>query len=303
MRLLEAIIYANHRAVAGDPDAALHPAEFADSLPLVVLTCFEPRLNALFPNVLGLPKEQFIWLRNAGNIITGSMSSTVRSLALACAIKHGDEIASIGPTDCQVGRTTTLQLLDRLRELGVARQVLPENVNEFFGVFGSERQNVIKACDFVRRRPIISAKIAVHGLLVDVATDKLEWLVNDYQILGALDSRMEAFVQSAGQSVDGLTALTDFNIGEMKFSETKIGETVVKPEDRLAHKVEQVGAAVVEAAHAHPGVANVAQQVAEYAEKHWLQPPEMPSPRPPKKIPLPPSLRPKLVRKDWKILK
>ena len=32
MRLFEAILEANHRAVAGDPEAGLHPDDFADSL-------------------------------------------------------------------------------------------------------------------------------------------------------------------------------------------------------------------------------------------------------------------------------
>ena len=69
MRLFEAIIDANHRAVAGDTEAGLHPADFADELPVIALTCIDPRLNAFFPNALALPAEQFIWLRNAGNII------------------------------------------------------------------------------------------------------------------------------------------------------------------------------------------------------------------------------------------
>src|ERR1035441_7414168 len=38
MRLFEAIIDANHRAVAGDQDAGLHPTEFESELPLVALT-------------------------------------------------------------------------------------------------------------------------------------------------------------------------------------------------------------------------------------------------------------------------
>ena len=79
MRLFESIIDANHRAVAGDASAGLHPAEFADALPVVALTCIDPRLNAFFPNALALPAEEFIWLRNAGNIITGTLSSTMRS--------------------------------------------------------------------------------------------------------------------------------------------------------------------------------------------------------------------------------
>lgn len=240
MRLFEAIVNANHRAVAGDASAGVRPADFEKELPVIALTCVDPRLNALFPNCLGLPGDQFIWLRNAGNIISGPLSSTMRSLALACAVKNGREIAIIGHTDCQVGKTTTLQLLERFEALGVKRHLLPENINEFFGMFGSERQNVIKACDFVRRSPLIGPKIPVHGLLVDVHTGKLEWLVNGYQNWEAMGDKWNDAVKSAGQTVDMMKSLTNFQIGEMKFPETKIGETIIKAEDWLAKKVEQM---------------------------------------------------------------
>src|SRR5947207_14808610 len=102
MRLFEAIIDANHRALAGDADAGLRPADFSDEVPIAALTCIDPRLNPLMPAVLGLPPEQFIWLRNAGNIITGPVSSTMRSLSLACAVKGAKEIVIIGHTDSLV---------------------------------------------------------------------------------------------------------------------------------------------------------------------------------------------------------
>ena len=62
--------------------------------------------------------------------------------------------------------------------MGVERELLPDNINEFFGMFSSERQNVIKACDIVRRSPLIGPKIPVHGLLLDIETGKLDWIVN-----------------------------------------------------------------------------------------------------------------------------
>src|SRR4051812_36575154 len=108
MRLFEAILAANHRALAGDANAGLRPAEYESELPIVALTCIDPRLNPLLPQVLGILPDQFIWLRNAGNVITDPLSSTMRSLALACAIKGAKEIAIIGHTDCLVGKTTTL---------------------------------------------------------------------------------------------------------------------------------------------------------------------------------------------------
>ena len=231
MRLFEAIIDANHRAVSGDNSSGLHPADFADELPVIALTCIDPRLNALFPNVLGLPGEQFIWLRNAGNIITSPLSSTMRSLALACAVKGGREIAIIGHTDCQVCKTTTSQLLDKLKALGVERSRLPDNINEFFGMFATERQNVIKACDIVRQSPLIGPKIPVHGLLVNIETGKLEWIVNGYESrqLSALPAN-NAFSPSTDASTRELGAgpMADFHFGEMKFPEMKIGDASVK---------------------------------------------------------------------------
>ena len=225
MRLFEAIIDANHRAVSGDSEAGLHPADFADALPVVALTCVDPRLNALFPNALALPAEQFIWLRNAGNVITSPMSSTMRSLALACAIKGGREIAIIGHTDCQVAKTPTMKLLEELQALGVERSRLPDNVADFFGTFMSERPNVIKACDFVRQSPLIGPKIPVHGLLIDTGTGKLDWVVNGYQTWSQpTKPAMIDFAKSSGTTIGSPGSLGDFHFGEMKFPEARIGD-------------------------------------------------------------------------------
>jgi carbonic anhydrase len=237
-RIFEAMIEANHRAVAGDGQAGLHPAEYGDELPLVALTCLDSRLNPLLPQALGVPPEQFIWLRNAGNIITGTMSSTMRSLALACAIKGGKEIAIIGHTDCLVGKTTALQLLDRFHALGIERHVLPDNLNEYFGLFGSVRQNVIKAVDLVRRSPLIGPKIPVQGLVIDVETGKLEWLVNGYETLGTASSSRSEVLNTAASAIGALKPLTGFNVEGIKFPEGKIGEVVSAIGEGILQKLE-----------------------------------------------------------------
>ena len=247
MRLFEAIVEANHRAVAGDANAAVRVVDFENELPVIALTCVDPRLNALFPNVLALPGEEFIWLRNAGNIITGPLSSTMRSLALACAVKGGKEIAIIGHTDCQVSKTTTMQLLEKFDAMGVKRDLLPPNLNEFFGMFSSERQNVIRSCDFARRSPLIGPKVPVHGFLVDVETGKLDWLVNGYENWETTSDRWNEAMKSAGQTTDMMKSLANFQIGEMKFPETKIGEIAAKAEEWLEKEVAQKGAAAAPA--------------------------------------------------------
>ena len=268
MRLFEAIIELNHRAVAGDASAGLHPAEFAASLPIIALTCVDPRLNAYFPNALALPAEEFIWLRNAGNIITGPLSSTMRSLALACAVKGGREIAIIGHTDCQVAKTTTMGLLEKLQALGVERSRLPDNLNEFFGTFGSERQNVIKACDFARRSPLLGPKIPVHGLMIDVGTGKLDWVVNGYETLQSPAQPQMAKMDFAG--VGAVGSSKDFELDEMKFPEMKIGDAAVKP----------------------PTVPS-AGSLPEIAEQLWPKPPATVLPPLKKKASAPPPIRPR----------
>ena len=216
-RLFEAIVDANQRAAHGET-AGLHPGDFADALPIVALTCIDPRLNPLMPEVLGITEEHFIWLRNAGNIITGPLSSTMRSLALACAVKGGREIAIIGHTNCRVQQTSASDLIDRFRALGIERSTLPDNVHEFFGLFASERSNVLKAVEFVRKSPLIGAAIPVHGLLVNIQSGELEWLVNGYHNLAST-------APLAATPRESLS-LPPFHLGEMKFPELKIGEAM-----------------------------------------------------------------------------
>ena len=302
MRLFEAIIDANHRAVAGDKEAGLHPADYETELPVIALTCIDPRLNAFFPNALALPADQFIWLRNAGNIIFDPMSSMMRTLALACAVKGGKEIAIIGHTDCLVGKTTTLQLLDRFKELGVERHLLPENLNEFFGLFSSERQNVIKSCDIVRHSPLIGPKIPVHGLLLDLETGRLDWVVNGYETLqnrAAPELPGSPGTPKIGGALDALGAFKDFAIGDMKFPETKIGEAAAHLQEELSAEAGKLAAKadLPKVAAAAQSVAQTIGQVQQFAAKNWpppppLRPPASPLPPLKKKNPLPPPLRP-----------
>jgi carbonic anhydrase len=224
MKLFEAIVEANHRALAGDTQAGLNRAQFAASLPVAALSCIDPRLNPLLPGVLGLTDEDFIWLRNAGNIITGPLSSTMRSLALACVLKGGKEIAIIGHTDCRVPQTTATRLIDAFRALGVERVQLPDNLAEFFGLFASEAQNVVKAVGIARCSPLIGSKTPVHGLVLNLATGRLDWVVNGYDALGTVASVFAAALQQAAATPSLMARWEDFNLGNLEFPEGKIGE-------------------------------------------------------------------------------
>lgn len=236
MRLLDAILEANQRTTAGKaPQLAL--GDFADSLPLVALTCIDPRLNPLVPEALGVPESHFIWLRNAGNIITGPMSSTLRSLALACAVKGGREILILGHSDCLVRKTGTMELLGKFAALGIERARMPENLQEYFGLFASERQNVLKAVEHVRACPLIGPRVPVHGALMDLAAGRLELLVNGYQALATATSGAVFVAAKASDPTPVAMPVIrhsapkgETQIAPMTFPDFKIGEATSRVE-------------------------------------------------------------------------
>jgi carbonic anhydrase len=245
MRLFEAILDANRRKIAGDKDASVPVAELGAALPLAALTCIDARLNRLLPDMLGISEDQFVWLRNAGNIITGPLSSTMRSLAMACAIKGAKEIAIIGHSDCLVGKTTAMKLLDGLAALGVDRHRLPANLVEYFGLFATERQNVARGVDFVRASPLIGTKVPVHGLLIDVQSGRLEWIVNGYQGLDSVPGKSGQVFRKAESALDAFGQIGSLAAGEIQFPQTRIGELPKTAQDWL-HKAEQVAGAIEE---------------------------------------------------------
>jgi carbonic anhydrase len=244
MRLFESILAANQRKLAGAPDVAVPLGAFSGALPLAALTCIDARLNHLLPESLGIPEEQFVWLRNAGAIITGPLSSTMRSLALACAVKGAKEIAIIGHTDCLVCKTGAMQLLERLSALGVDRHLLPANLVDYFGLCGSERQNVLRAVEFVRASPLIGPRVPVHGALIEITTGRLEWLVNGYDAPPvAVPGAAGELLTRADRALDALEKIGQVAASELKFPEAKIGEFASLGHD-LLHKAGHLAAAV-----------------------------------------------------------
>ena len=105
---------------------------------------------------------------------------------------------------------------------------MPENINEFFGMFATERQNVIKACDFARSSPLIGPKIPVHGLLVDIETGKLDWVVNGYDTLQT--PMQPPMLKTDFATIGAAGSFKDFEMGEMKFPESKIGDAAARTE-------------------------------------------------------------------------
>ena len=112
---------------------------------------------------------------------------------------------------------------------------------------------------------------------MDIATGKLEWIVNGYQTLGAATSAFTAPAVTASPSLEAMQAMAPFNPGEMKFPETKIGDAAFEP-DKWLREVRVVG-----------------------SEPASSAPPKLDLPKQPipMAVPVPPPLKPRpYLRKD-----
>jgi carbonic anhydrase len=184
MRLVEAMIEANHRALAGDPRAGLRPADFADSLPIAALTCIDPRMHPLMPEVLGVAEEDFIWVTGAGNRIASPGCDTLLTLSLACAVHRAREILIIGHTDCPFCNWRPSEMLQHLQTLGIDLAQVAGKLNDFLNQFTDEQHNVKRAVQLARSSALIAPTIPIHGLLVDIHSGRLDWIVNGYRSKG-----------------------------------------------------------------------------------------------------------------------
>ena len=260
---------ANRRFLATGEELHLDEKEFADSLPIVALTCIDVRLNHVFPKILGISEHDFIWLRNSGNVIFESMSSMTRTIAMACAIKGGKEIAVIGHTDCKVAKTSISELLEIFKRMEIDRAKLPENLIEFFGLFASERQNVINGVSHVRQSPLIGKRVPVHGLLIDSETHRLDWLVNGYDAPGIPATHGFSSESSGAQkTVDQFASLPAFEMGEIRFPNTKIGEAVGKMEQWVSQVASpETAQSVHKAIERAEKIVEAAEQVLDWSKK------------------------------------
>jgi carbonic anhydrase len=128
-----------------------------------------------------LREPDFLWVTNAGNVVTGPLSSTVRSLALACGVHDGKEIAVIGHTDCRFFQPVRFLLEGRLKSRGIEPGPTATKLDEFLSRLVNERSNVHAAVQHIRQSPLVPASVPVHGLMVDTESGQLEWIVNGYE--------------------------------------------------------------------------------------------------------------------------
>ena len=184
--ILEEIRLANQKFVENLPQ------EFISSSPLsakpnrriALFTCMDTRLVSFLEPALGISRGEAKVIKNAGNSITSSFDSTIRSLIVAIFELGVQEILVIGHRNCGMGETNSRELIARMTARGVhpaAIKVVEEEMGKWVDQFYHPEDNVEKVVARIQGNPFIPRDVPVHGLIFDPHTGEIQVIVNGYE--------------------------------------------------------------------------------------------------------------------------
>ncbi|GAC1566396.1 MAG: carbonic anhydrase [Ktedonobacteraceae bacterium] len=153
---------------------------------MAVVTCMDCRLVEMFEQALGLQRGDVLELRTAGATIShiereGAGNDLIRSLAGGIYLLGVREVAVIGHTQCGLAHADPSALTASMQALGVDQQHLiqeeglgdTQGLVNWLGAFNDVHVNVREVVNVIRNSPFLP-RIPVHGLVIDIETDKLE---------------------------------------------------------------------------------------------------------------------------------
>jgi carbonic anhydrase len=172
--LLDGILDHNRGFVRG---RNAQPLPSPEILRLAVIACYDPRLDTLLPEALGIEPEKAFFLRAAGNVVRPD-GDPLRSLALAVFLFGVTEVLVVGHTSCRMAAFATAPFIEAFRARGVAREGFgPRDLRDWAGAIPDPRRGVQSSVAAISAAPFLPADLSVGGLLLDDTTGALEVVV------------------------------------------------------------------------------------------------------------------------------
>jgi carbonic anhydrase len=176
--LLDAVVAAANARASGDRGAraALPPGQ----VPFVI-TCMDPRLAGVLLPALGLEGVPVPQAKFAGGLVRMGEPAAARSVLSAAIFNMATEVLVIGHTDCRMGKTSSMEIRDGVRRLGVPPSAMEaQDPAAWLGAFTSERSAVEQSVAALRADPHIPPRMPVHGLLYRLDGGGVEVVVSGY---------------------------------------------------------------------------------------------------------------------------
>lgn len=140
---------------------------------LAVVACYDPRLDALLLESLGLAPSEAFMLRTAGALIQ-PQGGVMRSLGLAVFMFGVTDIVIVGHTSCRMATFQNSEFVDMFRRRGVSREAFgTEDLREWAGAISDPARGVQASMRNVAAAAYLPRDVAISGLVLNDATGAL----------------------------------------------------------------------------------------------------------------------------------
>lgn len=153
---------------------------------LVVLSCMDTRLVELLPNAMNLKNGDVKIIKNGGAIVSHPFGSIMRSILVAVYELNAEEICVVGHRDCGMQSLNSNTILTKAVERGASKETITTlkhagiDLHSWLKGFDTVEEGVKASVSMIQHHPLLPNGVAVHGLVIDPETGKLERLVDGY---------------------------------------------------------------------------------------------------------------------------
>ena len=171
---LQEILERNRLYVRGRTPQPLPPP---DLVRLVILACYDPRLDPLLRPALGLGEQRAFVIRSAGAIVAPA-GDPLRSIALAVGLFDATEVLVVGHTSCRMAAFDESRFTQAFRRRGVAREAFgPGDLRAWAGAIPDPHRGVLASVATLRATPFLPKDLTVAGVVLEDTTGALETVI------------------------------------------------------------------------------------------------------------------------------
>lgn len=151
---------------------------------MVILTCMDTRLTYLLPNAMNVGHGDAKIIKNAGAIVTHPFGSIMRSILVAIYSLNATEVFVVGHHDCGMTGLKAQPIIDKAKESQVSEEnieILKNagiDIDRWLKGFDNVEESVEKSVNIIKNHPLFPKEVAVHGLIIDPNTGKLDLVVD-----------------------------------------------------------------------------------------------------------------------------
>ncbi len=153
---------------------------------IAILSCMDTRLTELLPKALDLKNGDAKIIKNAGGTIIHPFGSAMRSLLICIYEFDIKEIFIVGHYDCGVSSMDTDKIIKKMIDKGIELKTLDTlsragiKVKKWLHGFDCVEESVKESVAKVKNHPLMPNNVAIHGLIMDPLTGRLDVIVNGF---------------------------------------------------------------------------------------------------------------------------